>query len=73
MQRFCRKLGIRPYRPTYRLLRGDAVKQAKPREELADLKEGAGAGEPLFVEPGRRRTSPTELPRQDAPERGSSR
>jgi len=37
MQRFCRKLGIRPYRPTYRFLRVDPVKQAGAREELADL------------------------------------
>jgi transposase len=40
MQRFCRKLGIRPYRPTYRYLRGDPVKQAAAREELAELKKG---------------------------------
>jgi len=40
MQRFCRKLGIRVYRPTYRFLRGDPVKQAKAREELAELKRG---------------------------------
>ncbi len=40
MQRFCRKLGIRVYRPTYRFLRGDPEKQAKAREELAALKKG---------------------------------
>jgi transposase len=40
MQRFCRKLGIRVYRPTYRFLRGDPEKQAVAREELADLKKG---------------------------------
>src|SRR3954468_13218595 len=38
MQRFCRQHGIRPYRPTYRLLRGDPVKQAEARVELAELK-----------------------------------
>jgi transposase len=40
MQRFCRRLGIRVYRPTYRFLRGDPEKQAKSREELAELKRG---------------------------------
>ncbi len=39
MQRFCRKLGIRPYRPTYRYLRGDPDKQARAREDLAGLKK----------------------------------
>src|SRR4051794_20493424 len=29
MQRFCRHHEIRPYRPTYRLLRGDPAKQAE--------------------------------------------
>jgi transposase len=40
VQRACRRLGIRPYRPTYRFLRGDPAKQAKARDELADLKKG---------------------------------
>ena len=40
MQRFCRKLGIRVYRPTYRFLRGDPEKQAAAREDLAELKRG---------------------------------
>ena len=39
MQRFCQKIGIRLYRPTYRYLRGDPVKQARAREDLADLKK----------------------------------
>jgi transposase len=39
MQRFCRTLGIRVYRPTYRFLRGDPVKQAEAREDLAALKK----------------------------------
>jgi transposase len=39
MQRFCQRLDIRVYRPTYRFLRGDPVKQAKAREELAGLKK----------------------------------
>jgi len=39
MQRFCRKLDIRVYRPTYRFLRGDPVKQAGAREDLAGLKK----------------------------------
>jgi transposase len=40
MHRFCKKVGIRPYRPTYRYLRGDKDKQAKAREDLAGLKKG---------------------------------
>ena len=39
MQRFCQKLEIRVYRPTYRFLRGDPAKQAKAGEELAGLKK----------------------------------
>jgi transposase len=49
MQRFCSRQGIRPYRPTYDFLRGDPVKQAEAREELADLKEGAERGELVFL------------------------
>lgn len=37
--RFCRKRGVRVYRPTYRFLRGDPVKQAIAREELSELKK----------------------------------
>jgi transposase len=40
VQRLCRKLGIRLYRPTYRYLRGDQAKQAKARVDLAALKGG---------------------------------
>ena len=39
MHRFCSKIGIRPYRPTYRYLRGDPDQQAKAREDLAGLKK----------------------------------
>jgi transposase len=39
MQVFCSRHGIRPYRPTYRFLRGDPVKQAAAREDLAGLKK----------------------------------
>ena len=39
MHRFCRKIDIRPYRPTYRFLRGDPVKQARAREDIAALKK----------------------------------
>jgi transposase len=49
MQRFCSRQGIRPYRPTYDFLRGDPVKQAEAREELADLKAGAERGELVFL------------------------
>ena len=37
VQRFCSKIDIRLYRPTYRYLRGDPQKQAQAKEELADL------------------------------------
>ena len=40
LQVFCRKHEIRPYRPTYRFLRGDPAKQAEARVELAALKKG---------------------------------
>ncbi len=39
MQVFCHKHDIRPYRPSYRFLRGDPVKQAAAREDLAALKK----------------------------------
>ncbi|QJW97666.1 helix-turn-helix domain-containing protein [Frigoriglobus tundricola] len=40
MQRFCSGIDIRLYRPTYRHDRGDPVKQAQAREDLADLGKG---------------------------------
>jgi transposase len=40
LQRFCWKLGVRVYRPTYRYLRGKPEKQAQAREEIAELKRG---------------------------------
>lgn len=43
MQAFGHKHGIRPYRPTYRFPRGDPVKQAAARDELAALKRGHSA------------------------------
>jgi transposase len=49
MQRFCRKAGIRLYRPTYRFLRGDPVRQAEAREELAELRAKAEAGELVLL------------------------
>ena len=39
MQRFCRKVEIRLYRPTYRFLRGDPDKQREARGELAESKK----------------------------------
>ena len=40
VQRFCSKIGIRLYRPTYRYLRGDPAQQARAQEDLADLGKG---------------------------------
>jgi transposase len=37
--RFCRKIGIRLYRPTYRYLRGDPLKQEQARQDIAALKK----------------------------------
>jgi len=37
VQRFCATIGIRLYRPTYHYERGDPVKQARAKEDLADL------------------------------------
>jgi hypothetical protein len=36
MRAFCRRHGVRPYRPTYRYLRGDPARQ---EAELAGLKK----------------------------------
>ena len=51
MQRFCAKIDVRPYRPTYRFLRADAAKQAAAKEDLAGLKKSAG-GRAGAAEPG---------------------
>ena len=42
--RFCRKVGIRLYRPTYRYLRADPQQQAQARAEQADLKKRRSKG-----------------------------
>jgi transposase len=39
MREFCHRHQIRPYRPTYRYLRGDPIRQAAARAELQDLKK----------------------------------
>ncbi len=40
VQRFCAKIDIRLYRPTYRHLRGNPEKQARAKEDLAELGKG---------------------------------
>src|SRR5262245_35593463 len=45
VQRFCSKIGIRLYRPTYRHLRGDPDKQARAKEDLTDLGKGRRPGD----------------------------
>jgi transposase len=40
MHRFCSRIGIRPYRPTYRYLRGEPDKQAQARADIETLKKG---------------------------------
>jgi len=49
VQRFCRKIGIRVYRPTYRYLRGKPEKQAAARQEIDELKNKAQAGEVVLL------------------------
>jgi transposase len=41
MRVFCQRHAIRPYRPTYRYLRGNPEKQQAAQEELAALKKSA--------------------------------
>lgn len=43
MHAFCRRHGVRPYRPTYRYLRGDPVRQAAAARDLAGKKNAPGA------------------------------
>jgi transposase len=40
VQRFCAKIDIRLYRPTYRHLRGNPEQQARAQEDLAELGKG---------------------------------
>ena len=44
MRVFCQRHDMRPYRPTYRSLRGNPAKQQIAREELAALKKSPGGG-----------------------------
>jgi transposase len=39
MREFCHRHQIRPYRPTYRYLRGDPQRQAQAQSELTELKK----------------------------------
>jgi transposase len=39
VQRFCARIDVRPYRPTYRHLRGDPDRQAEAKEDIAGLKK----------------------------------
>jgi transposase len=39
VQRFCSRIGIRVYRPTYHHERGDPDKQAQARQDIAELKK----------------------------------
>jgi transposase len=51
MREFCHRHQIRPYRPTYRYLRGDPQRQAATKAELEGLKKSPGRGVHLS-EPG---------------------
>ncbi len=50
LQRFCRKVGIRVYRPTYRFLRGKPEKQAQAKEDIKELEGESPAGEIVLLE-----------------------
>jgi transposase len=39
VQRYCRKIDIRLYRPTYRYLRGNPDQQAQARQDIEELKK----------------------------------
>lgn len=52
MRVFCQRHDIRPYRPTYRYLRGDPTQQQVAQAELAALKKSAD-GAVRLVEPRR--------------------
>jgi transposase len=49
MQRFCQKIGIRVYRPTYHYERGVPEKQKQAKEDIAELKAQAKAGEIVLL------------------------
>jgi transposase len=49
MQRFCQKIGIRVYRPTYRFLRGKPEKQQAAKQDIAELQAKAQAGEIVLL------------------------
>jgi transposase len=49
VQRFCRKIGIRAYRPTYRYLRGNPERQQQARQEIAERKVKAQAGDVVLL------------------------
>jgi transposase len=51
VQRFCSKIGVRPYRPTYRFLRADPAAQEAAKEDLGGLKKSAG-GRDRPAQPG---------------------
>jgi transposase len=57
MRDFCQRHGIRPYRPTYRYLRGDPEEQRVARAELEALKKSPG-GRVRLAEPRRSPLSP---------------
>ncbi len=52
MRTFLRRHDVRPYRPTYRFLRGDPEKQQTARDELAALGEKSGRRRARAAEPG---------------------
>ena len=52
MRAFCQRNGIRPYRPTYRFLRADPVKQEQARQDLTEVRK---RGRRRYVHPAQPR------------------
>ena len=52
VQRFCAKIGVRVYRPSYHYERGDPAQQEAAQADLADLKKSPG-GRGSAAQPGR--------------------
>ncbi len=53
MQRFCRKVGIRVYGPTFRVLRGYAEKLAQAKEDIKEAEGESPGRRDRAAEPGR--------------------
>jgi transposase len=53
VQRFCAKVGVRVYRPSYHYERGDPAKQEAAKADLAGLEKKSPGGRGSAAQPGR--------------------